>query len=83
MLLSLLLATSCTCETLRPPERVAEVAAFESGVDALAGMHSLEADVAALEVVLGGDEAESDDPLEQAVRASRGRAVSAASFFMC
>ena len=33
-----------------------------------------------LEVV---DEAESPDPLEQAVRASRGRAASAASFFMC
>lgn len=37
---------------------------------------------AALEVVLGDGEAESDDPLEQAVRAS-GRAASAASFFMC
>ena len=35
-----------------------------------------------LEVVLVGGEAESDDPLEQAVRASRGRAASAASFFM-
>ena len=37
---------------------------------------------ATLEVVLVGGEAESDDPLEQAVRASRGRAASAASFFM-
>jgi len=33
-----------------------------------------------LEVV---DEAESDESPPQAVRASRGRAVSAASFFMC
>ena len=36
---------------------------------------------ATLEVVLVGGEAESDDPLEQAVRV-RGRAASAASFFM-
>jgi len=57
------------------------MAAFASGDEALASRHAAVLDDT-LEVVLVGGEAESDDPLEQAVRASRGRAASAASFFM-